>query len=137
MAKPHWMHPPGWAKTAIPTVSGWRHPRTNELLKAQNFSKADCDAYMGIETEVEHTHDDGVTHSHVGGEESHTHETVKEEVIVVDEGVVQLNEAPPNNKALNEMSKRELENLGREHGVELDRRHNKKTLIQHLKEVIE
>ena len=56
---------------------------------------------------------------------------------MVDEGVVQLNEAPPNNKALNEMSKRELENLGREHGVELDRRHNIKTLIQHLKEVIE
>ena len=131
------MRPPNWARNAIPTTSGWRDPRTNELLKAHNFSQSECDEYMGIETEVEHTNDDGVTHSHVGGGESHTHETVREEVVVVDEGLVQLNEAPPHNKSLNEMSKRELEDLGREHGVELDRRLNKKTLIQHIKEIIE
>ena len=37
-----------------------------------------------------------------------------------------------NKKELSELSKIELEKLGREKGVELDRRYNKKTLINQL-----
>ena len=33
-----------------------------------------------------------------------------------------------------DMSKRELESYGREHGIELDRRHSKKRLVQELEE---
>ena len=39
-------------------------------------------------------------------------------------------------KAMEAMSKVELEALGREHGIELDRRKNKKTLIDTLKGII-
>lgn len=34
------------------------------------------------------------------------------------------------------MSKKELEEIGREHGIELDRRKNKKTLVEKLKGVV-
>ena len=37
---------------------------------------------------------------------------------------------------LEQMTKSELEALGREHGIELDRRKNKADLIEELKEVI-
>ena len=30
-----------------------------------------------VEEEVEHTHDDGTTHSHVDGDKKHTHESKK------------------------------------------------------------
>lgn len=48
-----------------------------------------------------------------------------------------LVEAPMAAADLNEMSKRELEELGREHGVELDRREKKSSLIDQLKEVMD
>jgi len=54
------------------------------------------------------------------------------------EPVVQtLTEAPVGNKSLDEMTKIELEALGRQHGVELDRRLKKETLIEELSEVLE
>ena len=37
--------------------------------------------------------------------------------------------------ALEQLTKSELEELGRERGVELDKRHSKKTLIRELKEI--
>lgn len=40
--------PPNFAKNAVPTVAGWRHPRTNELLKAQNFTQEQIDEYLGV-----------------------------------------------------------------------------------------
>ncbi len=45
--------------------------------------------------------------------------TTEEEVVVVD---------------LDTMSKRQLEAYGREHGIELDRRHSHKKLVEELKE---
>ena len=29
---------PSWCKEAIPSVQGWNHPKTGELLKAQKFT---------------------------------------------------------------------------------------------------
>jgi len=45
--------------------------------------------------------------------------TTEEDVVVVD---------------LDTMSKRQLEDYGREHGIELDRRHSHKKLVEELKE---
>ena len=59
-----------------------------------------------------HTHDDGLTHSHPGGDEPHEHHDESSD--------------------LDNMTKRELEALGREHGIELDRRKNKQDLIEEL-----
>ena len=44
-----------------------------------------------------------------------------------------LTEAPANNVALEKMTKVQLESLGRQHGVELDRRKNKKSLVATMK----
>ena len=38
----------------------------------------------------------------------------------------------PSSKAIDDMSKRELEDLGRQHGIELDRRRSKSDLVQEL-----
>ena len=123
---------PGWCKHAIATTRGWTHERTGEILKRQTFSQAEVDewmsAHMGApineappqpapmidESPVMHTHDNGVTHSHEGGHEPHEHE-------------VDLN-----SMHLEGMTKRELEALGRENGIELDRRKNKQDLIEEL-----
>jgi hypothetical protein len=47
-----------------------------------------------------------------------------------------LAEAPVGNKSLDEMTKTELEALGRQHGVELDRRESKQTLVEKTKTII-
>ena len=59
-------------------------------------------------------------------------EPVVEEVLVTPEEEV-LTEASP----LEEMSKDELEEYGRELGVELDIRHSKKRLISEIEEVLD
>ena len=41
------------------------------------------------------------------------------------------------NKSLHEMSKKELENLGRQHGIELDRRYSKAKLVEELTDHME
>ena len=48
-----------------------------------------------------------------------------------------LVEAPTAVADLNEMSKRELEDLGREHGIELDRRESKSKLVAKMKKLVE
>ena len=59
-------------------------------------------------------------------------EPVVEEILVTPEEEV-LTEASP----LEQMSKNELEEYGRELGVELDKRHSKKRLISELEEVLD
>ena len=59
-------------------------------------------------------------------------EPVVEEVIVTPEEEVLIEASP-----LEEMSKKELEEYGRELGVELDRRHSKKRLISEIEEILD
>jgi hypothetical protein len=59
-------------------------------------------------------------------------EPVVEEVFITPEEEV-LTEASP----LEQMSKSELEDYGRELGVELDKRHSRKKLISEIKEVLD
>ena len=59
-------------------------------------------------------------------------EPVVEEVLMTPEKEV-LTEASP----LEKMTKNELEEYGRELGVELDRRHSKSRLISEIKEVLD
>jgi len=60
-------------------------------------------------------------------------EPVVEEAPVVDEVV---EEVPEEETHFEDMSKRELEAYGREHGIELDRRHSKKRLVEELEEYL-
>tara|TARA_B100000214_G_C23804860_1_gene552135 strand:- start:440 stop:787 length:348 start_codon:yes stop_codon:yes gene_type:complete len=109
--------PPSWAKNAVPTLNGWRDPRTNELLKAQSMTQEQVDAYTGVV------------------EQPVMKKSPKAEVPPMPKPV-QLNEAPENNTSMEDMTKLQLEALGRQHGIELDRRKNKSDLIDELNEVI-
>ena len=103
--------PPNFQKDAVPTPQGWRHPRTNELLVSRKISSEDINEYYGIKPEVT-----------MLKESPTTFEEAKDELITEDD--------------LESKTKLELEAIGREHGVELDRRKNKSDLIEELKEVI-
>ena len=103
--------PPNFQKDAVPTPQGWRHPRTNELLVSRKISSEDINEYYGIKPEVT-----------MLKESPTTFEEAKDELITEDD--------------LESKTKLELEAIGREHGVELDRRKNKAALIEELKEVI-
>ena len=48
-----------------------------------------------------------------------------------------LTEAPIGGKSLEEMTKVQLEALGRQHGIELDRRLHKETLIEQISDAID
>ena len=123
------VNPPGWCQDAIPTTEGWTHPNTGKLLKTYGMSQEQVDEYMSrigkavepadvkVKWKNEHTHDDGTTHSHEGGDEPHDHDD--------------------DSKGMHEMTKLELEALGRQHGIELDRRHNKAALIEELTDHME
>ena len=103
--------PPNFQKDAIPTPQGWGHPRTNELLVSRKISSEDINEYYGIKPEVT-----------MLKESPTTFEEAKDELITEDD--------------LESKTKLELEAIGREHGIELDRRKNKSDLIEELKEVI-
>lgn len=51
-----------------------------------------------------------------------------------DEKATLLKEAPSNNVSLEELTKEELDALGAQHGIKLDRRKKKSTLIRELNE---
>jgi len=97
---------PNWCKDAKMVVNGWQDPNTGELLVSGRFTQAECDAYNGVDPIVEQ--------------------------VQVPETVQTLTEAPVGDKSLEEMSKIELEALGRQHGVELDRRKKKSTLVERM-----
>ena len=112
--------PPGWCRGAIPTLQGWRDPNTNELLKSQGISQEQIDEYLGVPTVAE----------------------VKKEVLIeampepIEEEEEEEEEEYWTPEDLDDMTKLELEELGREYGIELDRRHNKQQLIEELKEAM-
>ena len=103
--------PPNYQKDAIPTKQGWKHPRTGELLISRPMSQTAIDEYLGVSPEPQ---------------------MLKESPTKFEEAKVEL----MTEDNLESMTKKELEDLGREHGIELDRRKNKADLIMELKEVL-
>ena len=93
---------PAWCKHAVPTLNGWEDPDTGELYVSGGHTQSQIDEFHGVR-----------------------------QINEVPEPVVQtLTEAPVGDKSLDEMTKTELEALGRQHGVELDRREKKTTLVE-------
>lgn len=122
--------PPNYQKDAIPTARGWTHPRTGELLKAQKLSPQQIDEYNGVaEIPIVQT----ITESPV------TEQEFAEEHLELDMDNLSTEETEEEywmEDDLDGMSKKELEELGREYGIELDRRLNKDILIEQLKAVM-
>ena len=114
--------PPSWAKGAVPTPRGWMNPRTKEILKVQKISQVQIDEFYGKTAKP-----------------AKKAAPVVEDVVdgPVTEWAEQLNEAPPTTKSLDEMNKLELEALGRQHDIELDRRKNQDDLVEELEEHLE
>jgi hypothetical protein len=111
----------GYLDNAIATTRGWVSPK-GELLKAQKMSQAEVDAHNGVKpTPAPKPKVDIVK--------------AMEEAEMENE-VQQLNEAPANGKSLDEMNKIELEAIGRQHGVELDRREKKSSLLDQVKDLM-
>ena len=108
------LKPPSWKKDAVPTPKGWKHPKNSELLLPKKISEAEIAEFMGTAVTL--------TESPTSAQE-HAQEHV-EPIEVVEDDV------------LEDMSKVELEELGREHGVELDRRQKKSTLVGKVKNLL-
>lgn len=119
--------PPNHAKDAIPTVRGWEHPRTGELLIARRHTQSQIDEYLGVS---------------ITPPPPPPPAPKPVEPIEVDEDNPEFDIEDPTEELVTdevdfeEMTKRELEEVGREHGIELDRREKKTTLIERLKSVI-
>ena len=102
---------PAWCENAIPTSNGWEDPQTGEVYKSGGFTPEQIAEWHGDLPEP-----------------ASPPPSLEER-----RGVSMLTEAPANNIALEKMTKLQLESLGRQHGVELDRRKNKKSLVTTMK----
>ena len=118
--------PPAWKKDAICTERGWRHPRTNELLVSRGFTAEEVEMYNNATAEAAHPAPPAP-------------EPIVEVPVVHNdtaEVLVEVPEPAHTEESLDGMTKRELEDLGREHGIELDRRKSKKVLVEQMKGVL-
>lgn len=143
------IRPPSWCSDAVPTDRGWTNPKTGELLKAVKIKPHMIEEWFASQSEEETKVEivmEPVIESPLFEDEIVVESSFEEEieplVVEIEEEIMEdtqmemLTEAPANNKSLDEMTKRELEDLGRQHGVELDRRKNKKTLIETMKSLM-
>lgn len=99
------MQCPKWCKNAVPTLRGWADPKTGELFVSKRFTQEQIDEYNGVSV-------------------------VTEEVVVEEPQLLQ--EAPANNKSLEDMTKAELQAIAEQSGVEVSKRATKKTLLERL-----
>jgi len=109
--------PPAFKKDAIPSLRGWHHPKTNELLKSTRHTQADIDGFNGV--------------------------VIEASVPLITSKTAPCPDCDENGKCtcndgvLGAMSKAELEAYAREHlDVELDRRKGKKTLMKQVRNLI-
>ena len=105
---------PPWCSHAIPTYRGWEDPQTGELFASRDFLKSQIDEFHGKKEEV----------------------LIEVAPVIEEEPIEVLTEAPANHKPLDKMTKVQLESLGRQHGIELDRRKKKKSLVETMKRLL-
>lgn len=117
--------PPAWCSKAVATPAGWKHHSRSEILLRKKFTQEQCDEYNNAKGNALATQAEPAPQP--------APEPVVEEVVVdQDDTIRDLNEDGVVDD-LESMTKKELEDLGREHGIELDRRKNKKTLVENLR----
>jgi hypothetical protein len=125
---------PKWCSDAVPVASkGWVSPK-GELMVSSRFTQAQVDEWYGTEVSIETT----------------AEEDIQEAIMDINtEGKIQASMASyaavakdamscdhTDEEDLEAMTKLELELLGREHGVELDRRKTKSTLVEQMKDLM-
>lgn len=120
------IRPPAWCAGAVPERNkGWVDPNSGELLVSSRFTQAQIDEFYGIPS-IEEVQ---VVHEEV---------TAPVEPTVVDEDEWQAEDLNQDGEIdeLESMTKKELELLGREHGVELDRRKTRSTLVSQMRNLL-
>jgi hypothetical protein len=103
---------PKWCSHAIPTARGWEDPNTGEVFASSKFTPEQISDFYG----------------YGDIEEVSTAQVVEMPSF--------LTEAPVANRSLDEMTKVELEALGRQNGIELDRREKKSTLVERMSDLL-
>ena len=48
---------PSWCKGAVPSIKGWHHPKTNELLKAQGLTHKQVSDWKDAKNGIGNKHD--------------------------------------------------------------------------------
>jgi len=122
--------PPGWCANAIPGPNGWTDPNSGEVYASARFTQAQIDEFYGNTTVDQAIHDDiqnGKIEAAIAAATK-----VEEEN---DDLIADLNDDGEIDD-LETMTKSELELLGREHGLELDRRKSKKSLIETMRGIL-
>ncbi len=120
------IRPPAWCAGAVPERNkGWVDPNSGELLVSSRFTQAQIDEFYGIPS-IEEVQ---VVHEEV---------TAPVEPTVVDEDEWQAEDLNQDGEIdeLESMTKKERELLGREHGVELDRRKTRSTLVSQMRNLL-
>lgn len=120
------IRPPAWCAGAVPERNkGWVDPNSGELLVSSRFTQAQIDEFYGIPS-IEEVQ---VVHEEV---------TAPVEPTVVDEDEWQAEDLNQDGTVdeLESMTKKELETLGREHGVELDRRKTRSSLVSQMRNLL-
>lgn len=124
--------PPGWCSNAVPGKNGWTDPVSGEVYVSARFTQEEIDQYNGVQTD-QAIHDD-IQNGKI--EAAMANSDYAEPVVVDEDDVVRdLNDDGVVDE-LESMTKKELEDLGREHGVELDRRKNKKSLVSTMRNLL-
>lgn len=102
--------PPNFAKNAVPTLKGWCHPKTNELLKSQRITQQQIDEFYGNTVNVEETVE-------VIRPFSEEKDTVSED--------------------LQSLTKKQLEEYADSLGMELEGNFSKRVLLEKINEFIQ
>lgn len=119
---------PAWCENAIPTLNGWEDPDSGELYVSGGFTQAQIAEWHGDLPEPDSPPPSLVRR---------WRPPPSLEARLEQAGLEMLTEAPVGNKSLEEMTKVELEALGRQHGIELDRRKRKNVLVETMKDLLE
>lgn len=116
------IRPPSWCSKAVPTTRGWKHWATSEILLNKRFTQEQIDDFWAEKNGTAAAPMEDLTDLITEGK-------IQAEMIRMER------EESSETTDLESMSKMQLETLGREHGVELDRRLTKKTLVEQMKDM--
>tara|TARA_R110000796_G_scaffold8008_1_gene26863 strand:+ start:2730 stop:3119 length:390 start_codon:yes stop_codon:yes gene_type:complete len=124
--------PPNWCSNAIPGLNGWEDPQTGEVYASARFTDAQISEFYGYTPQIVEV----LKHEAAFADFSEVYnETVEgkwdaaEASMVGEPDVVRFAD-------LENMTKTELEVMGRENGVELDRRKSKSVLVETMKDIL-
>jgi hypothetical protein len=125
---------PKWCSDAVPMAAkGWVSPK-GELMVSSRFTQAQVDEWYGTEVSIETTAEEDIQEAIMDMNARGKIQAEMARFAAVSKDAMSYDHT--DEEDLQAMTKLELELLGREHGVELDRRKSKATLIEQMKDLM-